>query len=527
MERLRKVLSIFAAAALLAPAGGALAGRPVFQHHRAEGESEDHDHPKQRGARPTKTSVGNLTLRSRALLAKDGNTVVEVTTGPFDKSAPGNISRVHLRAVDPSGRDDDDDKDGKDRKDGKEGKELRFRREYNHLRDGGYFASGPLPGLPHGQNLRIEAKAKGSAHRDEVEAKWRDVVLYRPDLVVTEIKAPSEARTNTTVDILAVVKEGMGDLAAHAQCALLVDGAQVDDAPDMPVNAGGATGCQLAATFTKTGMHTLTVRVQNVVPGDYDDRNNEMTTQILIQNPVVMSYDLGVRETKFHKEETKDVYLTTAAFAAGTPDNHTVTTTDSTSQSGGVAGSVPVPVAVPISHLEFSDSSGGRQIFKASYDNVALVEQVPEVSGYTSEGTFADLTAGRSIMLRRYYDANTNTGCTQFTVTWVDQLDNIVHSVGTCKTMLRCTPGDITTPIVNGLVVPYGDDYTAKIVIGDGTTASYSANPTVPLVIVPPAAAPLAPVPKCTNLNAIQKFCQTVSSTSVTREGSGSFHAPQ
>src|SRR6266850_2159628 len=167
MERLRKVLSIFAAAALLAPAGGALAGRPVFQHHRAEGESDDHD--------------------------QDG-------------------------------------KDGKDRKDGKEGKELRFRREYNHLRDGGYFASGPLPGLPHGQNLRIEAKAKGSAHRDEVEAKWRDVVLYRPDLVVTEIKAPSEARTNTTVDILAVVKEGMGDLAAHAQCALLVDGAQVDDA---------------------------------------------------------------------------------------------------------------------------------------------------------------------------------------------------------------------------------------------------------------------------------------------------------
>jgi len=520
MERLRKGLSIFAAAALLAPAGGALAGRPVFQHHRAEGESEDHDHPKQRGARPTKTSVGDLTLRSRALLAKDGNTQIEVTTGPFDKSAPGNISHVHVRAVDPSGRDGDDDKDGK------KGKELRFRREYNHLRGGGYFVSDPLPGLPHGQNLRIEAKAKGSAHRDEVEAKWRDVVLYRPDLVVTEIKAPSEARTYTTVDILAVVKEGMGDLAAHAQCALLVDGAQVDDAPDMPVNAAGATGCQLSATFTTTGIHKLTVRVQNVVPGDYDYANNEMTTQILIQNPVVMSYDLSVRETKFHKEETKDVYLTTAAWTAGTPDNHTLTTTDSTSQSGSVAGSVPVAVAVPISHIEFSDSSGGRQIFKASYDKVDLLETAPEVPGFTSEGTFVDFTAGRRTILRRYYDANTNTGCTQFTVTWDDQLDSVVHSVGTCKTLLRCTPGDITTPIVIGLVVPYADDYTANMVIGDGA-ASYSANPSVALAVSPDdSAAPLASS-ICTNLNAITKFCQQVNSTSVTRKGMGSFHAPQ
>ena len=106
MERLRKVLSVFAAAALFAPAGGALAGRPVFQRHH-----ENHERDDDRGGDPAKGSAGDLTLRSRALLGKDGNTQLEISTAPFDGTGtpPGNISHVHVRAVDPSRRDGDDE----------------------------------------------------------------------------------------------------------------------------------------------------------------------------------------------------------------------------------------------------------------------------------------------------------------------------------------------------------------------------------------------------------------------------------
>ncbi|HYR19349.1 MAG TPA: hypothetical protein VEQ15_07635, partial [Myxococcales bacterium] len=156
MERLRKVLSIFAAAALLAPAGGALAGRPVFHHHRADHDGEESDHHRDRGSKPAKAQTSDLTLRSRALLGKDGNTQLEVSTAAFDvgTTPAGNISHVKVRAVDPSRDDgDDDDKDGKD---DKGAKEFRFRKEYEHLRDGGYFTR-TFPGLPYGLNLQIKA----------------------------------------------------------------------------------------------------------------------------------------------------------------------------------------------------------------------------------------------------------------------------------------------------------------------------------------------------------------------------------
>ena len=87
MKRLHTVLSIFAAAAVLAPAGKALARKPVFHHHRADHEGEEQDHKSNRSAKPGKGTATGLTLQSRALLDKAGNTEVEISTAPFDIGA--------------------------------------------------------------------------------------------------------------------------------------------------------------------------------------------------------------------------------------------------------------------------------------------------------------------------------------------------------------------------------------------------------------------------------------------------------
>jgi len=468
MERLRKGLSIFAAAALLAPAGGALAGRPVFHHHRADHDGEESDHASDRGAKPAKGSASDLTLRSRALLGKDGNTQLEISTAAFDVGATpaGNISHVQVRAVDPSRNDgDDDDKDGKD---DKGAKEFRFRKDYEHLRDGGYFTR-TYPGLPHGLNLRIKAKARGSSRRDEVEAKWLDVVRYRPDLVVTQINAPSSAIIRTTVSITANVVEHMGDVGAHADCVLFIDDVQADIAPDMWLDASGSTTCRFAPTFPVAGRHTVTVRAQNVRPGDYDDSNNALSRQIDVFNPIIPIYDASATETTTVSSNTVDVYnLATSA----SPDTHQVTTVTNVTQSRSFIGTIPSALSLsqPLK-VSYSDKSGGRSLSSVEYPSVTL----------DAQGNYFDIdaTTGRQLCITRSFDPANNTGSTQIGLLWPSS-ETTTFSQKTCSsTAVNCTAGDFTvnpTALVN---VPLADDYSADVVVDDGVP--YSAHPSMAL----------------------------------------------
>ena len=468
MESLRKGLSIFAAAALLAPAGGALAGRPAFHHHRADHEGEEKDHASDRGAKPAKAQASDLTMRSRALLGKDGNTQLEISTAAFDVGATpaGNISHVELRAIDPSRYEgDDDDKDGKDEKGAKE---FRFRREYEHLRDGGYFTR-TFPGLPHGLNLRIEAKARGATRRDEVEAKWVDVIHYRPDLVVTQITAPSSAVIKTTVDVTATVVEHMGDLGAHADCVLLVDDVQADIAPDMWLDANGSTTCRFAPSFPVAGRHTVTVRAQNVRPGDYDDTNNTLSRQIDIFNPIIPIYDASATETTTVSSNTLDVYnLATAA----TPDSHLVTTVTNVTQSRSFIGTIPTALSLSQPwKISYSDKSGGRSLSSVEYLSVTL----------DATGNYFDIDAasGRQLCVRRSFDAATNAGSTQVGLLW-PSTETTTFSKKTCSTTaVNCTPGDFTVNPAALVNVQLADDYSADVVVDDGIP--YSAHPSMAL----------------------------------------------
>lgn len=468
MERLRKGISIFAAAALFAPAGGALAGRPAFHHHRADHEGEEADHATDRSAKPAKGTAGDLTLRSRFLLGKDGNTQFELSTAPFDIGATplGNISHVELRAIDPSRPygDDDDRGDGDD----KRGKEFRFHKEFEHLREGGYFTR-TFPGLPHGLNIRVEAKARGATRRDELEAKWVDVVRYRPDLMVTQINAPSSAFVKTTVQVTAPVIEHMGDLGAHADCVLFVDDVQADIAPDMWVDANGSTTCRFAPTFTVAGMHKLTVGVQNVRPGDYDTSNNSLSVQINIINPIIPVYDASVTETTTVNSATIDVYnLATNT----TPDSHQVTTSTNVTQSRSFIGTIPSALSLSQPwKVTYADHSGGRDLSSVEYPSVTL----------DATGNFFDVdaTTGRQLCLARTFDPATNTGTTEIGFLW-PSTETTTFSQKTCSaTAVNCTPGDFTVTPVALVNVPLADDYSADVVVDDGVP--YSAHPSMAL----------------------------------------------
>ena len=160
------------------------------------------------------------------MLDKAGKTEVEISTAPFDIGAvaPGNITEVELWAIDPRRHGDDDGKDGKGR----------FHKEFDHLREGGYV-------------------------------HW---FFPAPALADHAFLAP----VNTLVQVTGTVKELNGELGAHAECVLLVDGVQADTigAP-IWVDASGTTTCAFTTEFKSAGPHTLTVRAQNLKPDDKDD----------------------------------------------------------------------------------------------------------------------------------------------------------------------------------------------------------------------------------------------------------------
>ena len=106
-----------------------------------------------------------------------------------------------------------------------------------------------------------------------------DQVRYRPDLAVRDMTVPATAAPYTAVFMSATVVERMGEVGASADCVTLIDGAQVDISRNVWVAANGVVTCSMAASFAP-GKHTVTMRVQNVRPGDYDDSNNELSASI-------------------------------------------------------------------------------------------------------------------------------------------------------------------------------------------------------------------------------------------------------
>lgn len=233
--------------------------RPSYLHSNAIKYADN-------GAHPATGRSGSASIMSRALLGKDGSTVVEATTGTLDQgAAPGTISKVqaklnHVGTLSTA--------------------------NYNGLNAGGYWTQS-YTGLQRSDKVQVQANVRGiDGSRNDVVTVSNDVRL-RPDLAASNLTAPAKAKVNTVVDISAQVSELNHDVGARATCVLTVDGTTVDHADGIWVDAGDAVTCAFQNTFTTLGNHTIAVSATNVVPGDWDTANNTVTGTIEIVNPEV------------------------------------------------------------------------------------------------------------------------------------------------------------------------------------------------------------------------------------------------
>jgi len=204
------------------------------------------------GIKPASARAGSAAIETRALVNRDGSGDVEVTTGSLESGgAAGQIASMQLKV-------------------GTAGAPATT----NYPNVDNATAAAHLPELFRHEPVDVQANVRGvdGARTDVVSATA--TAQLRPDLSVVSISAPPHALVNAPVNVHATIRERNGDTGARANCRLLADGAEVDRADNIWVDAAGTVDCVFRHPFANVGNVSLQVVVDAVSPADWDDANN-------------------------------------------------------------------------------------------------------------------------------------------------------------------------------------------------------------------------------------------------------------
>ena len=325
------------------------------------------------------SGVGNATGRSgsahmtaRAMLAKDGNATIELTTGKLDSTStpPGNFRKVQFKALNAAGNPT-------------------FVQNFFPATAGGYYSFSSTS-LHRGQQLQLQGNINGiDLNRTDVVTVL-ETVKVRPDLAVASLNFPSSATPNEVVNISANLVEMNGDAGATATCVLLIDGTAVDQAKNVYVDAGGSVSCAFVYMFNAPGGHTIEVSAINVAPSDWDTSNNSMSGTIDISTPNPAQHSLAsfndnnggypVIATNTTKQWLSGTLVEDFSDTFGTSGH----TQDSNTMfySSGCAGSTNAAAwQFPVS-IAYSETMDGTSVY--SYTDTGLTGDTVSFSGSDS-----------------------------------------------------------------------------------------------------------------------------------------------
>jgi hypothetical protein len=207
------------------------------------------------GAKPGTGRAGSAAIEVRALLGRDGNVLLEVTTGSLEAgTSSGILAKTQVKLGENATRN------------------------YNGLTNGGYWST-TYPGFPHNTDIQVQANVRGVDPRRTDVVSASTSVQRRPDLNVS-IQLPSQTHVNVPLSIVAVVSEINGDVGARADCALSVDRNVVSTTPGIWVDAASTVSCAFSHAFSSAGSHTVSVQATSVNPGDWNTANNAASGNI-------------------------------------------------------------------------------------------------------------------------------------------------------------------------------------------------------------------------------------------------------
>jgi hypothetical protein len=222
------------------------------------------------GLKPATGRSGSASLTALALLGSDGVATLDVTSGGPDGSPSGTLALVQVKQFDPNGA---------------------LQRTSVQRGTTGSSMQFTLPARVRGSRLQVQANVTGiDLHRTDVVTVTETVKL-RPDLAVTRLDHLPQVVQNAQAMIFMTIRELNGDVGANANCVLEVDGQVVDQAMAVWADAGREVGCAFVHRFAELGTKTLTARVTDVSPADFNLANNSRSSTIVIVEPAPPATD--------------------------------------------------------------------------------------------------------------------------------------------------------------------------------------------------------------------------------------------
>ena len=325
-----------------------------------------------RSAKPATGRSGSAVLEARALLGRDGVTMLEVTTGALDApaSAPGTMSHVQVKLFTADGR---------------------HLSTENFRPDVAYWIL-PIPGLVRGMTVQVQANVRGiDGNRTDV-VTISTPVLRRPDLRASQLLLPDTAVAGVPVTISATIAELNGDVGARTDCVLAVDDDSVDVAPAIWVDAGDAVSCAFSHAFPDApGVKQVEVRLARTTPADDDPSNDRVTGTLVV---IVERHDAfaWTAEATDERLVTHDSsYLGFTDLQGTLQERWSVRDTVQRAQRADFGGSADVAVRFPITALELGQWTGGRLVHQV------LLRDLPVTAVENGRScAAADLAAGVS-----------------------------------------------------------------------------------------------------------------------------------
>lgn len=219
------------------------------------------------GIAAAKGQTGDANIEVRALINRDLTTDIEVTTDS------GSITRVQVKAGGTT-------------------------QNFNALDAGSTFSVTVDP-IGRGAAVEVQANVDTGTRTEVVTATA--VAGFRPDLGVVSVAPPPHALIGFPARVMATVREHNGDFGARADCRLLADGAEIDRAEGIWVDAGDEVDCRFTHVFQTAGVVNLQVVVDNVNPGDWDLANNSAAAQLTVYDPELFNgWSATAREEDFY-----------------------------------------------------------------------------------------------------------------------------------------------------------------------------------------------------------------------------------
>lgn len=396
---------------------------------------------------------GNATVTARALLGKDGNTSLEVTTGALDVStaAPGNMVKVQTKL---------------------ESGNQQLQATLNHDGLTGGYHEFDVAGRPAHSWIQVQSNVRDiDPHRTDVVTVL-ERVNKRPDITVSALTAPDTAKINTQVVISSTIAELNGDVGAHTNCVLYVNGAQADQANGIWVANGDQVTCAFTRSFATAATYDLEVRAESVVPGDWDTSNNSASRKIVIVNP--------------------EVQLHGSAYAAQSVSNYGWNYTDSWSDSYGnqqyqdsqlghsesqgavIYASAPQTVSFPLASVSITQSSGGATLSSITATDVGA-------NGYGCVYLWANGGADWANICGDVYNNGTSVYAGHFagSVTYYSQ--GYQRGWDWYDGNYSWSWNNSSTYDQYGTFTPFGADYTFDVNVTDASGTTFLAHPVISL----------------------------------------------